>query len=50
MKRVYTDLHLRPDLRNDEQVERMIRKASELGYGLIAIPLPQNFSKEKIHS
>lgn len=48
MKREYADLHLCPDLGNDEQVTRMIRKASELGYRLIAIPLPQNFSEEKI--
>jgi RNase P/RNase MRP subunit p30 len=48
MKRKYADLHLCPDLGNDEQVTRMIRKASELGYRLIAIPLPQNFPEEKI--
>ncbi len=48
MKRKYADLHLCPDLGNDEQVTRMIRKASELGYQLIAIPLPQNFPEEKI--
>jgi len=47
MKRKYADLHLCPDLGNDEQVTRMIRKASELGYRLIAIPLPQNFPEEK---
>lgn len=48
MKRKYADLHLCPDVGNDEQVTRMIRKASELGYQLIAIPLPQNFPEEKI--
>jgi len=48
MKRDHADLHLCPDLRNDERVKRMIRKASELGYRLIAIPLPQNFPQEKI--
>ena len=48
MKRKYADLHLCPDLGNDEQVTRMIRKASELGYELIAIPLPQFFPEEKI--
>lgn len=48
MKRKYADLHLCPDLDNDEQVTRMIRKASELGYRLIAIPFPQNFPEEKI--
>lgn len=48
MKRKYADLHLCPDLEDDEQVTRMIRKASELGYQLIAIPLPQFFPEEKI--
>jgi len=48
MKRKYADLHLCPDLGNDEQVTRMIRKGSELGYELIAIPLPQFFPEEKI--
>jgi len=48
MKRTYADLHLRPDLRNNEQVTHMIRKASQLGYRLIAIPIPQNFPEEKI--
>jgi len=48
MKRKYADLHLCPDLGDDEQATRMIRKASELGYQLIAIPLPQNFAEEKI--
>ncbi len=48
MKRKYADLHLCPDLGNDEQVTRMIRKASQLGYGLMAIRLPPNFSEEKI--
>jgi RNase P/RNase MRP subunit p30 len=48
MKRKYADLHLCPDLGNDEQVTRMISKASELGYRVIAIPLPQNFPEEKI--
>lgn len=48
MKRVYADLHLCPDLRMEKQVKQMIAKASQLGYGLIAVPLPQNISREKI--
>jgi RNase P/RNase MRP subunit p30 len=48
MKRKYADLHLCPDLGNDEQVTHMIRKASELGYQLIAISLPHFFPEEKI--
>jgi len=48
MKRAYADLHLCSDLRNDEQAAGMIRKASKLGYCLIAISFPQNFPEEKI--
>jgi RNase P/RNase MRP subunit p30 len=48
MKKIYADLHLRPDLRDPEQVARMMRKASELGYRLIAMSLPSNFPEEKI--
>jgi len=48
MKKTYADLHLRPNLKDPEQVARMMRKASELGYRLIAISLPSNFPEEKI--
>ena len=49
MKKIYADLHLRPNLKDPEQVACMIRKASELGYSLIAMSLPSNFPEEKIH-
>jgi RNase P/RNase MRP subunit p30 len=48
MKRTFADLHLRPNLRDFEQVGHMIQKASELGYHLIAISLPLNLSSERI--
>lgn len=48
MSRAYADLHLRPDLGSDKLVERMLRKASHIGYRLVAVPLPQNFPEEKI--
>lgn len=38
--RRFADLHLRPDLSDIEQTQRMISKAAELGYKLIAVPLP----------
>ncbi|MEM3640326.1 MAG: RNase P subunit p30 family protein [Candidatus Bathyarchaeia archaeon] len=47
MSRVFADMHLCPNLKDMEQVERMIKKASELGYRLIAITLPQDFGKDK---
>jgi len=50
MKRKYADLHVCLDLENDEHVACMIRKTSELGYQLMAIPLPQNLSEEKIRT
>lgn len=48
MRRIFVDLHLCPDLGNDEQVTSMIGKASELGYRMIAMLLPPNFREEKI--
>jgi len=40
MKRRFADLHLQPNLDNLEQTKTMIMKASELGYSLVAVPLP----------
>lgn len=48
MKKAFADLHLCPNLKRSEQVERMIRKASELGYHLIAMSLPSSFNEEGI--
>jgi RNase P/RNase MRP subunit p30 len=48
MRRIYADLHLCPTLKDSEQVSRMVRKASRLGYGLIAITFPQNIAEEEI--
>lgn len=46
--RVYVDAHLCPNVRDLGLVDRMVRKARELGYRLIAIPLPQDFGEEAI--
>lgn len=48
MKRVFADTHLCSNLKDLEQTARMIKKASELGYRLIAIPLPQDFDRDKV--
>ena len=48
MRKIYADLHLCPNLKDSEEVARMIRKASELEYRLIAISLPSNFPEEEI--
>jgi RNase P/RNase MRP subunit p30 len=46
MKRMYADLHLCPNLKNFEQVSRMVNKALALGYGLIAITVPLSYAGE----
>lgn len=40
MKRRFVDLHLQPNLSDTEQTRQMLAKASELGYRLVAVPLP----------
>ncbi|MEM3727720.1 MAG: RNase P subunit p30 family protein [Candidatus Bathyarchaeia archaeon] len=44
MRRIFADLHLQPNLGDVEQTRRMIAKASELGYRLIAMPVPPSLS------
>jgi len=48
MKRIFADLHLRPNLRNEMQTVSMIRKAANLGYRLIAIPIPLILTEDKV--
>lgn len=38
----FADLYLTPDLADEKKVEKMIRKATDLGYTLVGIPLPRN--------
>jgi RNase P/RNase MRP subunit p30 len=47
MKR-FADLHLRVPLKDPHQAESMIRKASELGYNLVGIPLSPHATVEQI--
>jgi RNase P/RNase MRP subunit p30 len=47
MKR-FADLHLRVPLRDISQAEKMIKKASELGYSIVAIPFQPNATQEQI--
>jgi ribonuclease P/MRP protein subunit RPP1 len=44
MKRRYADLHLYLDLRDSEQISRMVANAEKLGYGLIGVVLSPNIS------
>lgn len=48
MKKIYADLHLRPNLKDLEKTAQMIRKASRLGYRLIAITVPPNSVAEDV--
>lgn len=48
MKKAYADLHLCPNLRDFEQICRMISKASKLGYHSVAVPFPPNCGHEEI--
>ncbi|MEM3730546.1 MAG: RNase P subunit p30 family protein [Candidatus Bathyarchaeia archaeon] len=48
MKRKFVDLHLCPNLKDMEQVSRLISKASELGYRLIALTVPPNYPEDEI--
>jgi len=53
MKRIFADLHLKPSLGDMEHAKRMISRASELGYSLIAMPLPPSSYKNyavQLHS
>lgn len=48
MKRIFADLHLKPDLADLEQAAQVIKKASELGYRLISIPVTRSMSWDQL--
>ena len=48
MKRIYADLHLRPNSKDPEHVSQIINKASWLGYRLISLAFPSNLAEEEI--
>jgi RNase P/RNase MRP subunit p30 len=47
MKR-FADLHLRAPIKDRSQTEKMVWNAAELGYSLIAIPLPLQASQQQV--
>ena len=47
--RKFVDLHLRAPIKNLDQVERMVRKSSELGYRLAGILLPPHITRDQIN-
>jgi len=46
--RRFVDLHLHAPIKDLDQVERMVRKSSELGYRLVGILLPPNIMRDQI--
>jgi len=48
MKRTFTDLHLRPNNTDPIQMANLARKAAELGYKMVATPLPPATNAEEI--
>ena len=46
--RRFVDLHLRPSIKNFDQVENMVRKSSELGYRLVGISLQPDIKQDEI--
>jgi len=46
--RKFVDLHLRAPIKDLDQVERMVRRSSELGYALVGILLPPNIMRGQI--
>jgi RNase P/RNase MRP subunit p30 len=48
MKRLYSDLHLCPNLKDPKETQTLINKAAQLGYRLIAITLLPNCAEQEI--
>jgi len=47
--RKFVDLHLRAPIKDLDQVARMVRRTSELGYHLVGIPFPPNIMRGQIN-
>jgi RNase P/RNase MRP subunit p30 len=47
--RKFVDLHLRAPIKDLYQVDRMVRKSSELGYRLVGILVPPNITRDQIN-
>lgn len=45
--RMFVDLHLRPSIKDLNQVKNMVRKSSELGYRLVGLSLSPDFKREE---
>ena len=47
--RSFFDLNLRAQIKDRNQVERMVRKSSELGYHLVGLVLPHYVVRDQIN-
>ena len=47
--RKFIDLHLCSSINNMSQVEKLVKRSSDLGYKSVAIPLPPNIQREKLY-
>ncbi len=50
MKRVFADLHLKPNPKDTDQVKKLIAKAAQLGYRYSAVALPPETNAETIRN
>jgi RNase P/RNase MRP subunit p30 len=50
MRRLWSDLHIGPGLRDTEQVSGLVSKASELGYRLVAVTFSADCDEEDLRS
>lgn len=48
MRKICADLHLCPNFNDLKQLSTLVNKASELGYRLVAIPLPPNCTDQEV--
>ena len=46
--KVFIDLHLCPNLEDQDKTRRMIEKSAELGYKAVGVTLPQKFYRDEI--
>jgi RNase P/RNase MRP subunit p30 len=48
LKKTFADLHLRGNLKNREGAKRLITKAAELGYSVVAVPLSPEARQDEV--
>ena len=48
MKRIFTDLHLRANIKDQQATQRLINRAAEFGYSKISIPFTSKLSEEEL--